>query len=105
MSADNWTVCPKCEATHTARTLAAKEAHATKLVEAYGKQSMEEYAKIVAGGPALPPPFADNTLREDYEIGIREGEFSVSYGARCTACGFKFTFKHKAAAAAVRGER
>jgi len=34
------------------------------------------------------------TLREDYEIGIFQGEFSVEYCGQCSECGFKFEFKH-----------
>jgi hypothetical protein len=38
----------------------------------------------------------DNTLREDYEIGVNDtGEFEIVYSCRCNTCGFVFTFKHK----------
>ncbi len=36
-------------------------------------------------------------LREDYEIGIYKGKFSVSYGAICEACNFEFPYKHEQA--------
>jgi hypothetical protein len=42
----------------------------------------------------------DQTLREDYEIGIYEGEFYIRYKGHCQpgerygGCGFKHTFKH-----------
>lgn len=33
-------------------------------------------------------------LREDYEIGIYDGEFFISYGGRCMVCGFEKKFNH-----------
>lgn len=54
MSADNWTICPKCK---------------------------------------------KDTLREDYEVGIRNGVFEVNYGASCVyeghkpGCGFKYSYR------------
>ena len=34
------------------------------------------------------------TLREDYEIGIYNGEFDISYRASCTNCNYKKVFEH-----------
>jgi hypothetical protein len=41
-------------------------------------------------------PNCDNkdTLREDYEIGIYEGEFFVGYSCSCGVCGFKWNYNY-----------
>jgi len=88
MSADNWGECPRC-------TGAVKK----QLTEAYGKVSIEEYEKLQRDLEEVPA----NTLREDYEIGIRNEVFSVSYHASCqypgslgrAGCGFQFQFTHR----------
>lgn len=44
------------------------------------------------------------TLREDYEIGIRGGQFEVIYSGRCIyehrqpGCGFEFRYNYRQAA-------
>lgn len=48
MSADNWTVCPKCNA---------------------------------------------DTWREDYEVGVYEGEFAIRYSGKCRQCGVGILFE------------
>ena len=91
MSTNNWGECPTCAGT-------VKK----KLTEAYGKVSIAEYEKLQK---ALAEEVPANTLREDYEIGIHNGMFSVRYCAVCqcprswesgTGCGFLFEFTHKA---------
>lgn len=89
MSADNWTTCPKCLAADAAKS----DANRKQVAESYGKVASEEYLKRVAAltkGPAL-----EDTLREDYEIGIYKGEFFVSYTGSCSVCKFSHSFKHK----------
>lgn len=88
MSADNWTVCPRCKAKNDA----AREAHAKTIRAAYGKVTVDEWEKLKT---SVPPPEPEDTLREDYEIGIRRGEFFAAYFASCNECGFTFEFKHK----------
>lgn len=89
MSADNWTVCPKCKVADEAKY----EASQKEIAKAYGKVSAEEYLKQVQAAPKLPE--SHETLREDYEIGIYEGEFSVSYTGCCNICNFSFSFRQK----------
>lgn len=89
MSADNWATCPKCKI--------RVEAESNKLKldagKAYGKVSPEEY--LVLFETANKPVKLDDTLREDYEIGITsDGKFYASYGGACQ-CGFSFSFKHE----------
>ena len=86
MSADNWTDCPKCGP--------ESEAWDQKLAAAYGKVSAAEYARLVNAREEEP----GETLREDYQVGIRKGRFRVDYCASCTNCGFRFAYKHSAPA-------
>lgn len=88
MSANNWRVCPKCvikKNTERAREYSEVE-------QSYGKVPEREYRKMLND-------LADNkvkheeTLREDFEIGIDGHEFYVDYSARCGECGFCFKFK------------
>jgi hypothetical protein len=95
MSADNWTQCPRCYVTNQAKA-DEKDRIAS---ESYGKVSPEQFdvlrdeAKVFRKEITLNDDFC-STLREDYDIGISEQEFSVSYSGRCDVCGFKFQFKH-----------
>ncbi len=71
MSADNWAICPKCS---------PKAVHDCSC--------------------GCSPPEAKYTLREDYEIGVSDGKFFVSYSAICRnhdkpnneGCGFEYEF-------------
>jgi len=89
MSADSWAVCPKCK-------VKAEQAQANLLsrVETdYGKFAANEYLELIE--QSKQPLEMEHTLREDWEIGIREGEFHVFYGASCETCGFSHEFEHK----------
>lgn len=89
MSADNWTNCPKCKIKHDSDS----EAEKLELGKAYGKIPSDEY--LSRFNEFKSPKPLDDTLREDYEIGIFKGKFSVDYSARCSVCGFKKSFKHE----------
>jgi hypothetical protein len=93
MSADAYRVCPKCYATSFVRRAAAM----AKVSESYGKVKAELYGKMIADANRdYPLPTNDETLREDYEIGIRDGDrFVVDFAASCSDCGFRFSFKHE----------
>lgn len=88
MSANNWTICPKCEAEESKN---AKE-FSKKVEEAYGKVPVNEYLKM---REQYIEPTLDSTLREDYEVGVWEGVFEVSYRCYCNICGYSFEYKHK----------
>lgn len=90
MSADNWTVCPKCGKSAKDEQLARIDAASA----AYGKVSAAEYERLRVEA-AKPLPEEVETLREDYDIGIYRGKFSVDYRASCDACGFEHSFKHE----------
>ena len=62
MSANNYSVCPKCGGTD-GECLSCGHHHE-----------------------------AERTLREDWEIGIWKGKFHISYGATCSKCGFEFGY-------------
>jgi hypothetical protein len=96
MSADNWTQCPRCYVTNRSK--------ANKLdreaSESYGNVSVEKFDELRRHAESFRKSVTtdDNicsTLREDYGLGIRDGEFSVSFYASCKTCGFKFEFNHK----------
>ncbi len=87
MSADAWRICPNCEQV-------ANEAFVAKLAAArdsYGKVTPEAYAKLCA--QAAKKPELEESLREDYEIGVWNGKFEVSYHGMCQRCGLTHEFK------------
>jgi hypothetical protein len=89
MSANNWTVCPKCISVGQ-----AKQAESLKTSEAaYGKVTSTEWAALLKS--AETPLVIEDSLREDYEIGIRGRKFYVNYSGSCQTCGFTFNYKHE----------
>lgn len=82
MSADNYTTCPRCEAI---QEKAKKEAQ-----ESYGTVSEEEYLHLVEKSK---PKKDEDTLREDYEIGIYNGKFYIRYEGACSQCSFFYVYK------------
>jgi len=89
MSADNWTQCDACIAIRDAELQNKKE----KLNKKYGKIDMEEFLTQHSKLARNLVGELDNSLREDYEIGIRGGEFRISYSANCSVCGFSYTYQ------------
>ena len=89
MSADNWTVCPRCKKkTETAKREQLKNAKA-----GYGKLSPEEYEEALFKAREIV--VIGETLREDYDFYMEDdGTFGASYSAHCDKCGFKHKFKH-----------
>jgi hypothetical protein len=90
VSADRWTACPRCQADHDAEVTKARQAADA----AYGTASIDEFDRLREKATAMAGPI-DNTLREDYDIGIDEGTFYVDFRAACVACDFRFAFKHQ----------
>lgn len=90
MSADNWTFCPKCKSSEIRKVKELRR----DLEESYGKVSFEEYKQklaVVEAAEENLEDFAEDTLREDYSQGIRDGVYSLEYRARCTKCDFTYT--------------
>lgn len=90
MSADNWGACPGC-----AKKLAAdKSALAERIQREYGVITKEEYTELLLKQSKLEKQGPSPTLREDWEIGIWDGVFEVTYSASCTQCRFSHKFSH-----------
>ena len=91
MSADNWRVCPGCIAEHRKKI----EKMDADLAKAYGKISAEKYILMMEIVQKQKGMALEETLREDYAIGISEdGAFYVDYRASCDKCGFEFNYMH-----------
>lgn len=92
MSADNWATCPKCEI----KFRKVRQKALDEVKNAYGKVPLEEYEEMVSVAHVNLVEDMDSTFREDYEIGIVEMEFEISYTGKCTECNFEYKFNfHK----------
>ena len=89
MSADNWAICPRCVATKE-RDLAAAQA---AIDAAYGKVPVAEFDAMRQELDAKRTEEIKPTFREDYEIGVYDDEFFVSYKGRCTVCDLEHRFE------------
>ena len=100
MSADNWAICPKCEANDEIEL----ENEAKWLEENYGKVDADNWLAARERHHAHQNLPTENTLREDYDIGVWDGEFHVNYRGRCTKCGYtlKYVYGVKADAIEVK---
>lgn len=88
MSADNWTICPKCKKLVEEKQRKLEE----KVVKSYGQIPAEEYMLLLE--KSKQPLKIESSLREDYDIGIDEDDFSVNYRSGCRVCGFSFNYKY-----------
>ena len=87
MSADNWTICPKCEKLEEEKLETLKSDAKSK----YGKISEKEYLDLITRVEQAVE--LEDTLREDYAIGIVEGKLEIQYYGSCERCGFKKEFE------------
>jgi hypothetical protein len=85
MSADNWTLCPKCEVNRQKQIQRLER----KIEEEYGKVSFEKHQEMIYKLKTTQTTPLDETLREDYSVGINEGFFDLTYSSHCSTCGFK----------------
>ncbi len=98
MSADSWTICPKC------KSINPDEKPSSVLVEEvsalYGTIPHEEYDFLMyyaKKAREYPAP----SVREDYEMILSEwaeegyGNFTMRYSASCQLCDFKFSYSHE----------
>jgi hypothetical protein len=91
MSADNWTVCPQCKYRRD-RDIASERERVQSL---YGTVDAVEYLKALGDLSIRESTRLDETLREDYWIGVdKDGLFKVSYDCGCQ-CGFTYAFSDK----------
>ena len=92
MSADNWGICPRCNATKRAEYVRREKA----VTAAYGAVSVAEFDAMRADLKAFDDEPVKQTLREDYEVGLDEdGEFYVIYKGHCRECGLSHEFRHE----------
>jgi hypothetical protein len=96
MSADNYTVCPRCRK----RMETAKAEKLAETKASYGKVSEDAYRKAVRTADRENTRQIE-TLAEYYDLGVRQhwigrtGDwFHVRYDAKCSDCGFEFHFEH-----------
>lgn len=95
MGADNWTYCPKCK-TEKEKKIAESE---FALNKAYGKVPLAEYKEMELALNDLKNEESTKnyrelvTLREDYDIGIDGGVFSIEYRASCNKCDFRYKYE------------
>lgn len=89
MSANRWSICPKCRITNEL----TREGLRQMVAAQYGKIDPEEWIK--ARDAADKPVELEETFREDFQQGMTEdGEYIVSYSGRCIACSFAHKFSH-----------
>ncbi|MHA2063001.1 MAG: hypothetical protein ACXABY_01335 [Candidatus Thorarchaeota archaeon] len=104
MSANRWSVCPRCENLAKASATGLEGLFIARN-EAYGKVSQEEYLGLCdaltealekKGALSTVTPLDDN-LREDWELYRKEGKLILDYNASCqeAGCSFKFFVKEE----------
>jgi len=90
MSADNWIKCPKC----TKRIVEEQAEKEDKVKVLYGKIPEDEYRRKM--GLVLQARGIEDTLREDYDIGIQDGtHFIIDYRASCIDVDCDYVFNYK----------
>lgn len=90
MSADAWSICPRCLKQHEQRRQEALD----NAQAAYGKIPADDYDAMLAKAISIPAR-PEESLRQDWEIHTTEtGKFYISYGCRCE-CGFEFSYQHE----------
>ena len=94
VSADNWATCPRCK--DSARKQADKRR--AEVEAQYGQVPAGEYGELIEALENDESSAPHNeTLREDYEIGMdASGEFFVGYGCSCQKCDFKYAYRYTA---------
>ena len=91
MSADNWTQCPRCVVRKKQRNAELTQ----KVKDAYGSMELEAWLSLRDATELEIAETVDNTFREDYEIGVFDGEFFVSYKGACGTCNLRHDFKYE----------
>jgi len=91
MSADNWTQCPRC----LKRRAVEVENKQTQLDASYGKVPLDRFDSMRHELETLKTDKVDETFREDWEIGVFNGEFFVQYKGSCGTCNLRYEFKYE----------
>ena len=92
MSADNWTMCPKCKKDSDLK----KIDDYNRVKKLYGKVSKKEYDAALKEYTEKEVRFPNDTLAEYTESYMltSKNKFCVSYSCHCSICGFEYSFKH-----------
>ncbi len=88
MGADNWTTCPKCAKDF----VSARDKQIAAVGRQYGKITKEHYGQLMAAAQEIEQEGTPTSLREDYEQGVHDGEYSVDYSCSCIKCGFSWEY-------------
>jgi len=106
MSADRWSICPKClkiADERKAKLLKIAEEKLKIAEENYGKIPADEYEKQLIAARTDISSIEDKidisiegkTLREDFGFELKpSGLFSGGYFAACAKCGFKHKYSY-----------
>lgn len=90
MSADNWTECPRCIARKERRNADLTQ----QVKDAYGSMPLEEWLNLRDMTLRDIDEKVDQTFREDWEIGVFNGEFFVQYKGFCGTCDLRYEFTY-----------
>lgn len=89
MSADRWSICPKCEEKYLQKVDDARKI----VLEKYGIVSADEYHDAIETARKYDEGAEDlaQTLREYFGFGVVDSDGTVSYRyhASCDACDFR----------------
>jgi len=88
MSADNWAVCPNCLEKHNQETTILRK----QLEEAYGTMPIDGFYTLKHELDTRPDTI-EESLREDYEVGVDGTSVYVHYSCSCTDCGLSVSRK------------
>ena len=91
MSADNWTICPKCKS----KKEDIEKKTRLEAERSYGKVTPDKFLTLINAVLNKENKKQEETLREDYKIGMDGyGSFSINYRAGCVECGFKYSYDY-----------
>ena len=91
MSADNRTFCPKCSQNFKSK----RDKQLECAQRQYGKISRDQYDRLIAAAMEIKQEPCMATLREDFDQGINEGIYEVTYSCSCSNCGFSWKYHHE----------
>lgn len=90
MAANNWTICPICQAKQDSES----EARMAKVGASYGMVIASEYLEMLKTAESANAKELEHTFREDYEMGMRDSVFFVTYRGSCSVCSSYFEFEY-----------
>lgn len=91
MSADRWSVCPRC----VQFAEREREAAFQKAKQAYGKVDAETYLQMIRDAERIDPSRQrmPSDLREDFSQGLKDGTYISEYHCHCQKCGWDWSNK------------